>query len=60
MTTRFYKEARRLWDHETGSESLTRLQAGICLCERFPFIPLSIGTLFEIEVCHRGFTFDTD
>jgi len=33
LTTLFYKEARRLWDSEDGKESLTRLQAAICLCE---------------------------
>lgn len=32
MTTLFYKEARRLWDLEEGKDSVTKLQAGICLC----------------------------
>lgn len=35
MTTVFYKEARRLWDLEEGKDTLTKLQAGICLCECF-------------------------
>jgi hypothetical protein len=30
--TAFYKEARRLWDLEAGTNSLTRIHAGICLC----------------------------
>jgi hypothetical protein len=33
--TGFYKEATRLWDLETGVSSLTRLQAGLCLCKSF-------------------------
>ncbi|KAI8933109.1 hypothetical protein NX059_009752 [Plenodomus lindquistii] len=32
LTTLFYQEARRLWDSEEDHDSLTRLQAGICLC----------------------------
>jgi hypothetical protein len=33
IMTDFYKEASRLWDLEAGRSSLTRIQAGICLCK---------------------------
>lgn len=52
MTTMFYKEARRLWDSEEGQDSLTKLQAGICL-----FLVLGkhgrdkVGYTFLVEAC---------
>jgi hypothetical protein len=33
IMTDFYKEALRLWNLEAGRSSLTRIQAGICLCK---------------------------
>lgn len=44
MTTVFYKEARRLWDLEDGRDSLTKIQAGMCLCES---ITLVLGPTFN-------------
>ncbi|CAO2647272.1 Nn.00g081940.m01.CDS01 [Neocucurbitaria sp. VM-36] len=55
MTTMFYKEARRLWDLEEGKDSLTKLQAGICL-----FMVLGkygrdkVGYTFLLEACRIG------
>ncbi|KAH7396357.1 hypothetical protein BKA66DRAFT_566849 [Pyrenochaeta sp. MPI-SDFR-AT-0127] len=55
MTTVFYKEARRLWDLESGKDSLTKIQAGICL-----FLVLGkhgrdkVGHTFLLEACRMG------
>ncbi|KAL6706189.1 hypothetical protein ACN47E_005924 [Coniothyrium glycines] len=55
MTTRFYKEALRLWDLETEQDSLTRLQAGICL-----FLVLGkygrdkVGQNYLLQACQIG------
>ncbi|KAJ4377619.1 hypothetical protein N0V83_000446 [Neocucurbitaria cava] len=55
MTTMFYKEARRLWDLEEGKDSLTKLQAGLCL-----FMVLGkygrdkVGHTFLLEACRIG------
>jgi hypothetical protein len=35
--TKFYTEAAWLWDLEAGTSSLTRIQAGICLCKHNHF-----------------------
>lgn len=32
MTT-FFKEAARLWDLQSEEKSMTRIQAGLCLCK---------------------------
>ncbi|KAF1847944.1 uncharacterized protein K460DRAFT_279354 [Cucurbitaria berberidis CBS 394.84] len=55
LTTMFYKEARRLWDLEQGKDSLTKVQAGICL-----FLVLGkygrdkVGYTFLEEACRTG------
>ncbi|KAF2851922.1 hypothetical protein T440DRAFT_516896 [Plenodomus tracheiphilus IPT5] len=59
LTTMFYKEARRLWDTEEGQDSLTKLQAGICL-----FLVLGkhgrdkVGYTFLAEACQIAHRMD--
>jgi hypothetical protein len=49
MTT-FFKEATRLWDLERDDKSLTRIQAGICLCKFHH--PTNVMTLF-LRLSHQ-------
>ena len=49
MTTMFYKEARRLWDLEEDQDSLTKLQAGICLCKYSCFPLIALGNFFRLR-----------
>lgn len=50
--TRFYREARRLWELEEGQDTLPRLQAALCL-----FMVLGkhgrdkVGHTFLLEAC---------